>query len=280
MMQSPLHRNLRRAGLVLVLMSVGLASVAYGAEDGPLFVGAAAEISEPVEIKIRPNGRATCTLHQHFVSEEEAPSSQVITFETHVEGDDDAVILVQTVKGYEETSNSPAVFGYQHRMTMSADGLPTGTEARAIPGFPISAKALRQAALDGEVDIRDAIFSGRTYAQDEVLNRTPEETFRFLKPVIPRDLDLDALVDRRDQSRAAGLVTTTNGHRALLFEIDAQMTTVRRSGATDTVLQGQVLVDLASGLIAGEDWTAQIDKTSTDPFELITTVRCTLESAS
>lgn len=279
MMQSPLHRNLRRAGLVLVLMSVGLASVAYGAEDGPLFVGAAAEISEPVEIKIRPNGRSTCTLHQRFVSEEEAPSSQVITFETHVEGDDDAVLLVQTVKGYENTSDSPPVFGYQHRMTM-ADGLPTGTEARAISGFPISAKALRQAALDGEIDIRDAIFSGRSYAQDEVLNRTPEETFRFLKPVIPRDLDLDTLVDRRDQSRAAGLVTTADGRPALLFEIDTQMTTVRRSGATDTVLQGQVLVDVATGLIAGEDWTARIDKTSTEPFELITTVRCTLESVS
>jgi hypothetical protein len=282
-MQSPSRKNLwcRRVVRTLVLTSVGLTGVAHGAEEAPpLFLGAVEKISEPVQLKIRPNSRAACTLHQRFVSEEEAPSSQVITFETHVQGGDDTALLVQTVKGYEGTSESPAVFGYQHRMTIAADGLPTGTEARAIPEFPISAKALRQAALDGDIDIRDAIFSGRTYVQDEPLNRTPEETFRFLKPVIPRDLDLDTLVDRRDRSRAAGLVTTTGGRRALLFEIDAQMTTVRRSGATDTVLKGQVLVDVATGLVAGEDWTARIDKTSTDPFELITKVRCTRESDS
>ena len=265
---------------MLLLASLGLTGVAHGAEEAPLFQGAVQKISEPVQLKIRPNSRAVCTLHQRFVSEDEAPSTQVITFETHVERGEDTALLVQTVKGYKRTSESPAVFGYQHRMTIAADGLPTGAEARAIPEFPIPAKALRQAALDGNVDIRDAIFSGRTYEQDEALNRTLEETFRFLKPVIPRDLDLDTLVDRRDRSRAAGLVTTTGGRRALLFEIDAQMTTVRRSGATDTVLQGQVLVDVLTGLVAGEDWTARIDKTSTDPFELITKVRCANKSGS
>jgi hypothetical protein len=278
MMQSPHRRNLSCAASALVFASLVMTNPARSAEDRPLFVGAVQEISEPAQLKIRPNARSSCTLHQRFISEEEAPSSQVITFETHVEGDDKAVLVVQIVKGFDGSADAPAIFGYQHRMTMAADGSPTGTEARAIPEFPISASALRQSALDGNVDIRDAIFSGRTYGQNEVLNRTPEETFRFLKPVIPRDIDLDALVDRRDQSRAAGLVTTAKGRRALLFEIDTQMTTVRRSGATDTVFQGQVVVDIATGLIAGEDWTARIDKTSTDPFELITTVRCALDS--
>ena len=265
---------------MLLLTSLVLTGTAHGSNEEPLFLGSVGKISEPVQLRIRPNSRAVCILHQRFVSEEEAAPPQVITFKTHVRGSEDAALLVQTVKGYEGTSELPAKFGYQHRMTFTADGVPTGTEARAIPGFPITAKALRQAALDGHIDIRDAIFSGRTYIQDEVLNRTPEETFRFLKPVIPRDLDLNPLVDRRDKSRAAGLVTTTGGRRALLFEIDAQMTMVRRSGATDTVVQGQVLVDMDTGLVAGEDWTARVDKTSTNPFVLITKVRCAIEPSS
>ncbi len=250
----------------------------FGEESAPLYVGPVETITDPVPLQVRPNSRAGCILRQNLLSAEDTAPSQVVTFDTHVEGTEDAAVLIQTVKGRETTATSPPTFGYQHRMTMNAAGIPVETEARAIPEFPIAASTLREAALDGEVDIRDALFSGRSFRQGDPVNRTPEETFRFLKPVIPRDLGLDALVDQREQSRVAGLVTTPQGRRALLLTIDTQMTTVRRSGATDTVLQGQVVIDLTTGLVAGEDWTARITKTSTDPFELVTTVRCTLES--
>jgi len=86
MMQSPSRQNLwsRCVARTLILTSLGLTGLAHGAEEAPLFLGALEKISEPVQLKIRPNSRAACTLHQRFVSEEEAPSSEVITFETHV----------------------------------------------------------------------------------------------------------------------------------------------------------------------------------------------------
>lgn len=283
MKQTPQVRNRPSPGLTaapifaVVLFS---ATPSQAADVTPLFQGEVAPITDPAPIRVRPNGGAFCVLHQRLISDEDdAPDAQIVTFDTGVEGTDAAAVVVQTVKGHRESAESPPIFGYQHRMTLDANGRPVATEARAIPGFPIDAETLRKAVLDGDVDIRDAIFFGRVFKQDDLLNRTPEETFRFLKPVIPQDLDLDALVDRRDQSRVAGIVSDPEGRRSLLFQIDAQMTTVRRSGATDTVFKGQVLVDLATGLMAGENWTARIDKTSTAPFELVTHVRCTLQPA-
>ena len=283
MMQSPLRLNRSTFGLAaapLLVAALCAASPSEAADVEPLFHGEIAPLTDPVPIQVRLNGAASCVLHQRLISDEdEEPEAQIVTFETSVAATDAATVVVQTVKGHKESAESPPTFGYQHRMTLDADGRPVATEARAIPGFPIDAETLRQAALDGDVDIRDAIFFGRRFKQGELLNRTPEETFRFLKPVIPQDLDLDALVDRRDKSRVAGIVSDPDGRRGVLFEIDAQMTTVRRSGATYTVFKGQVLIDLETGLLAGEDWTARIDKTSTDPFELVTSVRCTLQPA-
>jgi len=282
MKQSP---HARKPLLALRCFALFLAAiVVFGTHDGeaadvgPLYLGPVAPLQGPIHLQARPNGAAFCTLRQRLVTDDGDPSSQVVTFETRVEGTADAAVLVQTVRGHQDTATSPATFGYQHRMTLAPTGLAVAAEARAIPGFPIDAAELRRSALDGEVDIRDAIFSGRTFTQDETLNRTPQATFRFLKPVIPRDLDLDAQVDRRDQSHVAGLVSSPDGRQSILFEIDAQMTTVRRAGATDTVFKGQLVVDRTTGLVAGEDWIARITKTSTDPFELITSVRCSVES--
>ncbi|MDA0366957.1 MAG: hypothetical protein O3C65_07845 [Proteobacteria bacterium] len=247
------------------------------AEDNPgLFEGAVRELGEPIHIQARPAWMSACVLRQTVRSQDDEPAQQIVTFDTHVEGNADSSILVQTVAGHEGSEDSPATFGYQHRVTMDRSGVPVSTEARAIAGFPIATATLRQAALDGKVDIRDSIFSGRTFRQGDPINRNAEETFRFLKPVLPRDLTMDALVEHKDESRVVGLIDSSGGRPTLLFRVDIDSTTMRRSSATNTVLRGSLLLDVESGLIAGEDWSVRIDRTSEDPFEIVTKVDCSL----
>ncbi|NQV81560.1 MAG: hypothetical protein HQ495_13470 [Alphaproteobacteria bacterium] len=261
------------SGAVLVLLS---AATATAEDSASLFEGAFRDVAEPIHIQAKPAWMSACVLRQTISSQNDEPGQQIVTFDTHVEGDMNAATLVQTVAGHEGSEESPPKFGYQHRVTLDRSGAPVSTEARAVAGFPIPIATLRQAALDGNVDIRDSIFSGRTFRQGDLINRNAEETFRFLKPVLPRNLTMDTLVEHKDDSRLVGLIDSSEGRPSLLFRIDIDSTTIRRSSATNTVLRGHLMLDVESGLIAGEDWSVRINRTSEDPFEIVTKIGCSV----
>ncbi len=270
---------MRRFGLAPAtsLLLVALTGAPAEARDiAESFTGNVRELQTPIHIQAKPRWKSSCVLRQSAGTTGESPPQQFVTFETYIEGAPEAAVIVQTVTGHEESVESPALFGYQHRVTLGPSGLPVETEARAIDGFPISKRDLRQAALDGKVDIRDSIFSGRTFGQGDLVNRRAEETFRLLKPVLPRNLSMDTMVDHSDESRLIGLVESEQGRPTLLFRLDIDSTNVRRSSATNTVLRGHLFVDVESGLLAGEDWSAQIDRTSENPFEIVTKVDCSI----
>lgn len=237
-------------------------------------LGELTPLSAPVELRVVPGWQSACTLRQQLESEQDERAQQVVTFDTHVEGDDQGPILVQIVKGYGESDpGGTPLYGYEHRMTMNARARPISAEAKAIDGFPIPNAALREAAQAGRVDIRDAIFSGRLFHQNDVINPIAEETFRFLKPVIQRGTRVGDLVHREDRSRVVGSVFR-QGRLTLVVAIDVTATTARRAGVTDITVAGWLLIDRESGLIAGERWTAKVLKTGTEPFDLQTEISC------
>lgn len=257
----------------LPLAAAVLAPIAALAKSPPDPISYATPLSAPVEIRVTPGWQATCTLRQELRSDDDSDAQQIVTFDTHVEGEETAPILVQVVRGFGDSTDGPPEFGYEHRMTMNRDARPVAAEARAIRGFPISARALRDAAENGRVDIRDAIFTGRIFRQDAPINLAPEETFRFLRPVIPRGTRVAELIDQQDQTRVIGEVTI-NDRRTLVTTIDVTATTARRAGVTDIAMSGWLLLDQESGLISGERWTARILKTATEAFELDTEITC------
>ena len=268
-----------RFGLVslacLVLIAPAFVSPEATGGADPFF-GNVKELKEPIHVQARPRWKSSCLLQQTVETIDDSAVKQFVTFDTVVEGTRDTAVIVQTVKGHEDALESPALFGYQHRMTLDPSGIPVATEARAVEGFPISNRDLRQAALDGKVDIRDSIFSGRTFAPGDLINHRAEETFRFLKPVLPRNLSMDTMVDHSDESRLVGLIESDQGRPMLLFRLDIDTTNVRRSSATNTVLRGHLFLDIESGLLAGENWSARIDRTSEKPFEIMTKVECSV----
>lgn len=272
-----------RFGLVtfacLVLVAPAFASSEAPGGVDPFF-GNFKELKGPIHVRARPGWKSTCLLEQTVETVEDLAAKQFVTFDTVVEGTPDAAVIIQTVKGHEDTLESPALFGYQHRITLDPSGVPVATEARAIEGFPISNRDLRQAALDGKVDIRDSIFSGRTFVLGDLINHRAEETFRFLKPILPRNLSMDTMVDHSDSSQLVGLIESDQGRPTLLFRLDTDTTNVRRSSATNSVLRGHLLLDIESGLIAGEKWSARIDRTSEKPFEIVTKVECFVGSVN
>lgn len=268
-------QNGRMRITLLLAMAVALVLPAHARSGSPDFP-ATSPLDQPLSIRATPGWQSACILRQDVHEPGRETLVSYVSFDTRIESSEHGPLLIQVVRGRGETPNSKPTFGYEHRLLMGADGKPIAVEARAIEGFPIDPDTLREAAVRGRVDIRDAVFSGRTFAQDDKINDTIEATFRFLKPVLPADTRIREIVDHEDRSRVLGIATDAKGRAILVVEIAAGLTAVRRSGVHQVYVSGWLTVDAESGLISGEDWSARVVKTQTEPFELETKITCRL----
>ncbi len=233
-----------------------------------------APLTSAITTRASPGWSSACVLRQAVVEQGEEAQVEFVTFDTIVEGKEESATLVQVVRGRDGGPEGSPLFGYEHRLTLNETGRPTDAKARAIEGFPIAPRVLQKAAADGRVDIRDAIFSGRRFSQDQALNSSAAETFRLLAPVMPRDTKLREIVEHTDESHIAGGVPLDDGSTGIAVRLDASATAVRRAGATQVSMAGWLLLHRESGLIAGENWTARVVRTSNEPFELVTKITC------
>jgi len=263
---------MKQSHKLLALLVFGLPLSATA--ETPDLPGPVTPLQETVSLGATFGWQSACVLRQDVTSEGREHPAQFVTFDTWVEGAPGTPILVQVVRGRDGKPDGPVTFGYEHRLTLSASGVPVAAEARAIDGFPIAADVLHDAAASGRVDIRDAIFSGRSFGQDTELNASAEATFRFLAPVMPQGTRLRELVDHKDRTKVAGLITLGDGSQGLALAIDATATTVRRSGVTEVTMDGWLVLHRESGLIAGEAWTASVLKSTSEPFDLTTKITC------
>lgn len=236
----------------------------------------ASPLEQPLSVSATPGWQSACILRQDLRESGRDAATSFVTFDTRIEDTDHGPLLVQVVKGRGAVADSAPTFGYEHRLLMGDDGTPVAVEARAIDGFPIAPEVLRDAAERGRVDVRDAIFSGRTFVQNGPINESVEATFRFLKPVLPADTRLREIVDHEDRSHVMGVVRDANGRTSIAIAVAAGLTAVRRSGVHQVSVSGWLTVDTESGLISGEEWSARVVKTQTEPFELETKITCKL----